>query len=277
MLPHATCTVVIPCYNGEAYLEAAVRSVRAQSFPDYHLVLVDDASRDGTRALARRLAAESPTITVIELAENRGRCFARNRGAEATRGPFLAFLDQDDTYQPDFLQAAVGILSRSPGLDAVKVPPNVSVDIDPVRYQAVSRSLATTMLMRRTAFEFVGGWPEGEAFRRHRGGTEDIAFQQLFSYCFHIGVTDRKLYNYSRHPGNALDQFLARTAVVEGRVVFRDAWEDDAWTAAEVQRLLRLLRERVRDFIVERLGSRETYWPPGARPAGFARLEEEKS
>src|SRR5262249_37792953 len=110
-LPYTTCTVVIPCYNGEPYLETAVRSVRAQRFADYHLVLVDDASQDGTRALARRLAAEGPNTTVLELPENRGRCCARNRGAEATRGPYLAFLDQDDSYHPDFLLAAVGILS----------------------------------------------------------------------------------------------------------------------------------------------------------------------
>jgi glycosyltransferase involved in cell wall biosynthesis len=275
MLPHATCTVVIPCYDGEPYLEAAVRSVWAQSFPDYHLVLVDDASRDGTRALARRLAAESPRPTLVELPENRGRCFTRNRGAEVTRGPYLAFLDQDDTYHPDFLQAAVRHLSRSPALDAVKMQPNITVDIDPVRYKAVANSLATTMLLRRTAFEFVGGWPEGAAFRRHLGGCEDVAFQQLFSSCFNIGVTEQKLYNYTRRPGNGLDQFLARSGVVEGRVVFHDAWEDDSWVAAEVQHLRRLLRERIRHFIVERLGAGETYLPPGARPAGFARLEGE--
>jgi succinoglycan biosynthesis protein ExoO len=84
-LPHATCTVVIPCFDGQAYLEAAVRSVQRQTFRDYHLVLVDDASRDGTLALARRLAAEDPRITVVALAKNRSRSAARNRGAEATR------------------------------------------------------------------------------------------------------------------------------------------------------------------------------------------------
>ena len=63
--------------------------------------------------------------------------------------------------------------------------------------------------------------------------------------------------------------------MVHGRVVFQDTWEDDAWVAAEVQRLRRLLRARIRHFIVERLGAGETYLPPGARPIGFARLDGE--
>src|SRR5207253_2468449 len=95
-LPVVTCTIVIPCYNAEPYLEAAVDSVLAQTYQDYHLVLVDDASQDATLALAHRLARDRAKISVVALPENRGRCFARNAGTEVTRGPYVCFLDQDD-------------------------------------------------------------------------------------------------------------------------------------------------------------------------------------
>ncbi len=277
LLPHAACTVVIPCYDGELYLEAAVRSVQAQTFRDYHLVLVDDASRDGTRLLARRLAAEDPRITVVELPRNLGRSAARNRGTEATRGPYVAFLDQDDTYHPDFLYATVDALARLPDLDAVKVLPSISIPIDPVHYDAVTRSLATTMLLRRRAFQFVGGWPEGEVFRQHPGGCEDIAFQDLFGYCFNVGLIEKRLYNYTCRPGNALEQFLNRSSVLEGKLVFLEGFEADRQVTAEVRRLTGLLRQRVRDFVTERLGSVEAYLPPSARPPGFARLPTEET
>jgi glycosyltransferase involved in cell wall biosynthesis len=264
--------VVIPCYNAGSDLEAAVASVLSQTYRDFHLVLVDDASTDGTRALARRLAGGQPNISVVELPENRGRCFARNRGTEAASGPYVAFLDQDDTYHPEFLQVTVWALSQSPDLDAVKVLPHITVDIDPVRYNAVAESLVTTSLIRRSAFEFLGGWPEGKVFREHPGGCEDIAFRQLFASCFNLGCVGTKLYHYTHRPGNALDQFLRRSAVIDGKVVYPEAQEGDAQVKAEVRRLEELLRQRVRRVILERLGGRDGSARRGPGPR-FARLE----
>src|SRR5262249_17704212 len=211
-----TCTVVIPCYNGESYLKAAVDSVLAQTYSDYHLVLVDDASQDGTRALAHRLAQGHPNITVVEFSENRGRCCAPNAGTAATRGPYVAFLDQDDSYHPDFLRVTTTELSQASSLDAVKVLPNIAIAIDSVRYNAVASSLATTMLIRRAAFHVVGGWPETSAFRQHPGGLEDFTFLRLLVPYFNLRILNQKLYEYRHRPGNALDQFLARTTVVDG-------------------------------------------------------------
>ena len=248
--PHATCTVVIPCYNAEPYLEAAVRSVREQSSQDYHLVLVDDASQDGTRALAHRLAKGHSNTTIFEISENRGRSFARNRGTEMTRGPFIAFLDQDDTYHPDFLRRTTTALREVPQIDAVKVLPNIAAKIDPIRYNAVVKSLATTMLLRRTAFEICGGWPEGEVFRNHPSGGEDIAFQTLFGFCFNTGILQQKLYNHTLRPGNGLDQFLSRSNVIGDDVVFSAGFAEDQKVMAEIDRLKLLLRARIRHCLL---------------------------
>jgi hypothetical protein len=155
----------------------------------------------------------------------------------------------------------------------VKGDPPPAADLDPARYEVVANSLATTLLMRRRAFAFVGGWPEGWAYREHPGGCEDIALQDLFAFCFNVGLIGQPLYNHTHRQGNALDCFLARSSVEDGKVVFHWGVEEDRKTAVEGRRLREQLRQRVRAFLVERLGEDEAYVPPSQRPAGFARLE----
>jgi glycosyltransferase involved in cell wall biosynthesis len=249
-LPNATCTVVIPCYNGEKELARAVESLRAQTYQDFQVVLVDDGSTDGTRALMNQLAAGQSNITVVGLDQNVGRARARNLGVEAASSQFVSFLDHDDTYEPDFLKTTVPALASSVNLDAVKVLANVSVPIDPVRYQALVNSMVTAMVIRRTAYEFMGGYPESAVFRTTESGLEDVAFMRLFYCCFFTGHIPVKLYNYIIRPGNALERFLARSAVVDGKLKFTaDAVRDDSAAFAEMDRLEMELRIRIRDWV----------------------------
>jgi glycosyltransferase involved in cell wall biosynthesis len=246
-LPSAICTVVIPCYNGQRELAAAVDSVRAQVFNDYHLVLVDDASTDGTLDLMRRLAENQPGTTVVALPQNSGRSAARNRGADATQGPLLAFLDHDDTYHPHFLRDTALALQSNPLLDRVKVSPNVSIELDPLRYEAVANSLTTTAVVRRAAFNFMGGWPDSPLFRTHVHAGEDVAFEQLFGCCFTTARLPQKLYNYMHRPDNALARFLARSIVENGKLrSTHEASEEDKQLFREIERFRGLLAQRVR-------------------------------
>lgn len=93
-------SVVVPVYNAEPYLEAAVKSVLGQTFGDFELLLIDDGSTDGSRALLRRFAEEDSHVTVIEQ-ENHGPSYTRNLGIEKARGEYLYFMDADDAIEPD--------------------------------------------------------------------------------------------------------------------------------------------------------------------------------
>jgi hypothetical protein len=185
-------------------------------------------------------------------------------GTEATCGPYVGFLDQDDTYQPDFLRVTTTALSRASSLDAVKVLPNVSIPLDPVRYKVIASVLVTTMLIRRAAFNIVGGWPETKPYREHPGGCEDEAFLRLFSHYFDFEIIYQKLYDHAHRPGNALDRFLGRTTVVDGQIVFAEPTEQDKMVWAELDRLKRLLRDRVRRHLLQQGGDQFVRLPERA-------------
>jgi glycosyltransferase involved in cell wall biosynthesis len=111
--PAPTVSVITPVWNAEATLAETVASVRAQSFPDWEIILVDDGSTDGSRELARQLAAEEPRIRWWALGQNRGTAEARNAAIRAARGRYLAFLDADDLWQPEKLEVQLGHMART--------------------------------------------------------------------------------------------------------------------------------------------------------------------
>jgi glycosyltransferase involved in cell wall biosynthesis len=101
--PAPLVSVVTPVWNAAATLPGTVASVRAQSLPDWELLLVDDASTDGSRELARALAAEDARIRPLARARNGGAAAARNDAIRAARGRLVAFLDADDRWHPEKL------------------------------------------------------------------------------------------------------------------------------------------------------------------------------
>lgn len=96
-------SVVIPAYNREWAIEKAVRSVLAQSYSNLEIVVVDDGSVDDTIATVRRLSEADVRVRLVQHERNRGAQAARNTGAKSATGPWLAFLDSDDTWLPESL------------------------------------------------------------------------------------------------------------------------------------------------------------------------------
>ena len=108
-------SVIIPVYNRAALLVSAIESVRAQSFPDFELIVTDDGSTDDTQEKADACAAGDKRIRVIHQ-ENGGVCKARNAGLDAARGEYIVFLDSDNTMRPEMLSRLDTALSDSPDL-----------------------------------------------------------------------------------------------------------------------------------------------------------------
>ena len=97
-------SVIIPAYRCEATVEQSVRSALDQTVREIEVVVVDDASGDGTAAILKRLSEENARVRVVTLSENGGVANARNRGAFEANASWLAFLDSDDLWEADKLE-----------------------------------------------------------------------------------------------------------------------------------------------------------------------------
>ncbi|MCC5631837.1 glycosyltransferase family 2 protein [Nostoc sphaeroides CHAB 2801] len=104
-------SVIIPTCNRKHYLERAINSVLNQTYTDYELIVVDDASTDGT---ATFIAEKYPGVCCVSLANNSGAGGARNEGIRLARGSFIAFLDSDDEWLPKYLETQIKYIESSP-------------------------------------------------------------------------------------------------------------------------------------------------------------------
>lgn len=114
-------SVLIPVYNVEAYVEAAVRSVLAQTYPYLEIVVVDDCSTDRTHEICLNLRAIDKRVRVYRNESNRKISFTLNRAFSESTGSLIARMDGDDISEPDRIARQVEYLASNPKLDLVGV------------------------------------------------------------------------------------------------------------------------------------------------------------
>ncbi len=165
-------SVVIPTYNRAGWVIQAVDSVLAQTFRDFELLVVDDGSADAT---LEALASRRHRLVYLKTRRNRGVAAARNLGAAAARGQWLAFLDSDDLWRPEKLARQVDFLRRHPDLaicqtDEVWVRNGVFVN-RPQRHRKAGGNLflpslerclvsPSAVMLSRALFAEMGGFDE---------------------------------------------------------------------------------------------------------------------
>lgn len=157
-------STVIPVYNGERFLAAAIESVAAQSYPARELIVVDDGSTDSSPAVART----QPGVKLIEQ-RNRGVAAARNAGIAAAQGEFLAFLDQDDLWVPRKLELQMAAMLADPEVGYVTGRQVMFLDegLPPPAWlkpalldRPTPAPQPGTVLVRRSTFERIGTFDE---------------------------------------------------------------------------------------------------------------------
>ncbi len=154
-------SVIIPVYNGAAYLAEALDSVLAQDYQPLEVIVVDDGSTDRTAEIARSYPA------VRYLAQtNQGHGAARNTGIAAAQGELIAFLDADDLWAPHKLSLQVGHLIAHPDLGytishlRILIEPGVAKPAwlnDRLSLEYAAAYLPSALLVRRRVLEEVGG------------------------------------------------------------------------------------------------------------------------
>lgn len=158
-------SVVVPCFNAENYLPQVVRSLVQQTWPNIEILLVDDASQDGTVAAAHELAKLHPCITVICSERNQGAYPTRNLGMIHATGDFVTVHDADDWSHPEKIERQMQALLADTDLVAtvsswVRVSPTLNfLGLWMVGGRFVERNHSSA-LIRRSVLSEVGLWDE---------------------------------------------------------------------------------------------------------------------
>ncbi len=97
-------SVITPAYNAAAFIAETIRSVQQQTYTDWEMLVVDDASTDGTTDIIREFALHDKRIRLIQLQTNSGTGIARDTATKLASGRYIAFLDADDLWRPEKLQ-----------------------------------------------------------------------------------------------------------------------------------------------------------------------------
>jgi len=168
-------SIIITCYNQELFIKDAVDSALAQPCLSNEIIVIDDASRDGSISLLEEFGDK---IRVIKFKKNQGPIAARNAGAAVARGDYLVFLDGDDLFLPWALDTYECIVdSKKPKIILCRllffqglVPSPQFFEFGPeiqyVEYDALIRKdrtfrcSASAVIVERHLFTTVGGWTE---------------------------------------------------------------------------------------------------------------------
>jgi glycosyltransferase involved in cell wall biosynthesis len=207
-------SVIVPVFNGEAFIEGALDSALGQTYPRIEVIVVDDGSQDRTRAVVEARAAREPRVRLI-CQTNSGVAAARNRAIEHASGDFVAPLDADDVWDSTKIERQVARMRETSEQTGLVYCWWASIDVDNrivdtspqwrVEGAASERLLsvnwtgnASVPLYRRRCLEEVGGY--GEIFReRAAEGCEDWDLALRVAERFDVAVVPAVLVGYRRH------------------------------------------------------------------------------
>lgn len=173
ILERPLVSVIVPAYGVADLLGEALASLQAQRWPHWEAIVVDDGAPDDVAGAFAAFAGD-PRFRLLKT-DNGGLATARNRGLAASRAPYIALLDGDDLFEPDYLERTVAALQADPGLGFVscdatmfgarpyagqryseRYPMSGPVTLERVLGREVQVFVASTI--RRSALEQVGGF-----------------------------------------------------------------------------------------------------------------------
>lgn len=232
--------MVIPAFNYAHYLPQAIASVLAQTHATLELLIVDDGSTDGTAAVVA--AIHDPRLRYLHQ-ENAGLCASRNTGIREARHPFVAFLDADDLWAPDFLATVMERFATLPAQFAVVATgtarmdahgqPRSAPDYTRLRTGELTardfclrnRPLSSSIVLKRHVFTACGGFDTAL-----RSSEDRDMWIRLTAQGHRFFFIDQPLARIRRHPEN-MSKNAPRMKSNSQRVLGR------AWRAGVVSRL----------------------------------------
>jgi glycosyltransferase involved in cell wall biosynthesis len=209
-------SVVIPLYNKALYIERALKSVLNQTSQDFEIIVVNDGSTDNGREIVENF--HDPRVRLINQS-NQGVSVARNRGVVAANKKFVAFLDADDEWLPEFLHNIQVLINNFPDCGAYaaavqtirsngqkyfpnlnKLPPEPWIGILPNFFElfqdGLSAFIPSSVVVPRQVLMDVGGFPAGEKL------FEDIVCWVNIAIRYPIAFNPKRLVIYHQEASN---------------------------------------------------------------------------
>lgn len=219
-------SVIIPAYNAELFLPRTLKSVLAQTYTHFEVIIVDDGSQDQTATIVQAFAQNDHRIRLLSQA-NAGVAAARNTGIQAAQGNWVAPIDADDLWHPENLAVQVSHILQSP--ESVGVVYSWSVDIDEqdrltgtVRAATIEGYVYPTLichnfignasatLIRRSCFETITGYDT--TFQAQQAqGCEDWDLYLRLARQYEFRVVPQFLIGY-RKPASSMSSDFYRMA-----------------------------------------------------------------
>lgn len=106
-------SVIMPLYNNEKYVKEAIYSVTQQTYEDWELIIINDASIDSSLEVTQKYIKNDSRIRLINLIKNKGVSYVRNLGIKEAKGEYISFLDSDDLWDKDFLRITYEEINRN--------------------------------------------------------------------------------------------------------------------------------------------------------------------
>ena len=106
-------SIIVPLYNSQKYIGTCIDSILRQTFQDFEIILVDDASKDGGLQFCGQRYQNEPRVKILQHSRNLGECASRNTGLAAAKGKYIYFMDDDDALLPRALEVFYSVAEQS--------------------------------------------------------------------------------------------------------------------------------------------------------------------
>jgi glycosyltransferase involved in cell wall biosynthesis len=250
-------SIIIPAYNAEPFIDASVQSALAQTCRDREVIVVDDSSTDRTPAL---LQAYGDRIRVLRK-RNGGAAAARNAGANAATGEWLAFLDADDLWEPAKLDRQLALSTASPWSYTNRINIGTRGDVPELQSEVTvmhagdvfvplllegNFMTSSSVMIRRDVFQELGGFLTTEKNAEDWDLWLRVAARHPVAYCaeplvryrFHAGGKSRNHRRMAAARRSIVARALAsprgrRLGWLTRRRVWSETWRTNAWDAGQ--------------------------------------------
>lgn len=222
-------SIIIPVYNAQKYLAAALESIIQTKKQNYELILIDDGSTDESLKICEQYNKQFPFIKVIHQ-ENKGVSEARNRGIEASKGKYLFFMDADDEISSSFLKKMLLTSDEYDMVECLFAKDEEEIDESVGCPEVVTANVFKRNLLN-TDFKNYNGYLWNKIFLSRiikkynlsflSGITvwEDLLFiMEYLTYCKRVRIVKEKLYFYRQRKNSAVHDYTKLNTMLKSKI-----------------------------------------------------------